>query len=552
MKNSRIVTYIPVIVAISIIAGIFLGARIINSSLLNQQNPSFLKAVRNDKVSDVIQYIQRDYVDLVDQGRLEKDAIIGMLDKLDPHSQYIAAEEFNEVNEPLLGAFEGIGIQFRMEKDSCTVIQTIPGGPSEKAGILAGDRIVTINDSLVAKQKLADRDIMKMLKGEKGTKVRVGVYRRGNQALIPFTITRNVIPTFSIDATFMADSETGYIKLGKFSTTSHQELLTSIESLRGAGMKKLIIDLRGNSGGYLQTAIKIADEFLDDQKLIVYTEGMNRPRQMAYATSKGIFQTDPLVVLVDEGSASASEIIAGAIQDNDRGLVLGRRSFGKGLVQEQLNLRDGSAIRLTIARYYTPAGRSIQKPYNNGSQDYYSESYHRLETGELEHADSIHFNDSLKYQTLSGRTVYGGGGIMPDIFIPIERDDKMSYFNEVANKGILFRYAFEYLDDHRQALGRFTSIESFITGFNITESMLRDFVLFAERNGVKPNADGFQYSRVRIGEFLKALIARNLFDEKAFYKIFLKTDNAYLKALEVLSNWSRHSPSRVEPTVIPQ
>ncbi|MDP2423923.1 MAG: S41 family peptidase [Bacteroidales bacterium] len=541
-NNSRYIIYFPIIVAVAIIAGMYLGSRLISTSMLNQKFNSILPLSRYDKVNDVIQYILRNYVDSVEKGKLEKDAVIGILKNLDPHSQYIDVQDFNEVNDPLLGAFEGIGIQFRMERDSCTVIQTIVGGPSEKAGIKAGDRIVTINDSPVAGLMINDREIVKKLKGEKGSKVIVGVFRRGNSGLINFPIIRDVIPTFSIDVAFMADRETGYIKLSKFAATTHQELLSAIETLSGQGMQKLIFDLRGNSGGYLQAAIKVADEFLDHKQLIVYTEGVNRPRQYAYASSKGIFKQKPLVVLIDEGSASASEIIAGAIQDNDRGLIIGRRSFGKGLVQEQLNLHDGSAIRLTIARYYTPAGRSIQKPYENGAEEYFHEPYYRVLNGEMENADSIRFNDSLKYTTAGGRIVYGGGGIMPDVFIPIATDKKLWYFDEVASKGLIYQFAFDYTDENRDNLSRYKNVEDYINNFHITPEMLRNFVLFAERNGVKKNEAGFNYARHRIDELVKAFIARNFFNDIGFYQIYLPSDNAFSKAVETLRNWDQTSP----------
>ncbi len=539
MKTSspRYIIYFPLIIALTLIAGIYLGSRLIRVSLVNQRPISILQPARYHKVNDVIQYILQDYVDPVQKDLLEKEAITGMLKNLDPHSQFISAEEFADVNDPLLGAFEGIGIQFRMERDTCTVIQTIVGGPSERAGLLAGDRIVLVDDSLVAGVNMLDRDMVRMLKGEKGSKVKVSVYRRGVAGLVDLIIIRDVIPTYSIDIAYMVNDSVGYIKLSKFSVTTHQELLTALKKLKEKGMQKLLFDLRGNSGGYLQTAIRVADEFLEQRQLIVYTEGHNRPRQVAYSTGKGTFKNKPLVILIDEGSASASEIIAGAIQDNDRGLVIGRRSFGKGLVQEQLNLNDGSAIRLTVARYFTPTGRSIQKPYDNGAEDYYHDFYHRVISGELDDPESVEFDDSLKFITPGGRVVYGGGGIMPDIYVTIERDETLSYYTRVANQGLIYQFAFDFTDAQRTNLGRFSNIDEFIDGFNISDAVFNDFVSFAEDQGVKSERAAITRSKDRIKHLLKAFIARNIFDDEGFYPIYLQTDKTFLEAKEVLNSW---------------
>lgn len=541
--SSRFIIYFPIIIALALIAGIFLGSRLIRVSMVNQGPVSLLQPARYNKVNDVIQYILQDYVDPVDKEMLEKDAIEGVLKSLDPHSQFISAEDFGDVNDPLLGAFEGIGIQFRMERDSCTVIQTIVGGPSERAGLMAGDRIVLVDDSLVAGVGMIDRDMVRLLKGEKGSKVNVGVYRRGVAGLIDLAIIRDVIPTYSIDIAFMVNDSVGYIKLSKFSATTHQELLTALGDLKKEGMQKLIFDLRGNSGGYLQAAIRVTDEFLEETKLIVYTEGHNRPRQMAYSTGKGSFINLPLVVLIDEGSASASEIIAGAIQDNDRGLVVGRRSFGKGLVQEQLDLLDGSVVRLTVARYYTPAGRSIQKPYDNGLDDYYHDFYNRVESGELDNPESVEFNDSLKYATVSGRVVYGGGGIMPDIYVTIERDENLRYFNAVANQGLIYQFAFDYTDSQREALKKYADAGVYNKDFRITDAVFNDFILFAESQGATSDRRSIQQSKTRISHLLKSFIARNIFDDKGFYPIFLETDKVFNRATEALNTWIIGSPA---------
>jgi carboxyl-terminal processing protease len=539
---SRFIIYFPIIIALSVIAGIFLGSRLIRVSTVNTGTVSLLQPSRYNKVNDVIQFILQDYVDPVDKSILEKDAIEGVLKSLDPHSQFISAEDFADVNDPLLGAFEGIGIQFRMERDTCTVIQTIVGGPSERAGLLAGDRIVMVDDSLVAGVDMIDRDMVRLLKGEKGSKVNVSVFRRGVPDLIDLSIIRDVIPTYSIDIAFMVNDSVGYIKLSKFSATTHEELLTALGDLKKEGMQKLIFDLRGNSGGYLQAAIRVTDEFLEKEKLIVYTEGHNRPRQTAYSTGKGSFINLPLVVLIDEGSASASEIIAGAIQDNDRGLVIGRRSFGKGLVQEQLDLIDGSVIRLTVARYFTPAGRSIQKPYDNGLDDYYHDFYNRVASGELDDPESIEFNDSLKYTTAGGRVVYGGGGIMPDIYVTIERDENLQYYNQVANQGLIYQFAFDYTDSQRKALNKYPDAAAYNKDFRITNAVFNDFISFAESQGATADRSSIQQSKERIKHLLKSFIARNIFDDEGFYPIFLETDKVFNRATEALNTWNIGSP----------
>ena len=541
-SSPRYIIYFPVILAITLVAGIYLGSKLVRVSLVNQRPISILQPSRYHKVNDVIQYILQDYVDPVSRETLERDAISGLLKNLDPHSQFISAEDFAEVNDPLLGAFEGIGIQFRMERDSCTVIQTITGGPSERAGLRPGDRIVMVDDSLVAGVEMRDRDLVRLLKGEKGSKVKVSVFRRGLEDLIDIVITRDVIPTYSVDVAFMANDSVGYIKLSKFSATTYHELLAALQKLKSQGMHKLIFDLRGNSGGYLQTAIRVADEFLEQKQLIVYTEGHNRPRQIALASGKGSFKSLPLIVMIDEGSASASEIIAGAIQDNDRGLVVGRRSFGKGLVQEQLNLNDGSAIRLTVARYFTPTGRSIQKPYENGSEDYFHDIYYRMVSGELDHPESIDFPDSLKFMTPGGRIVYGGGGIMPDVYVAIERDDNLRYFNQVANQGLIYQFAFDFTDAQREKLNNYQNAAHFIRDFSISEQVFDDFVKYVEKQGVKSSRANIANSKNRITELLKAFIARNIFDDEGFYPIYLQTDKAFLKAKEMIGQWAISGP----------
>ena len=530
-RNQRYSIYLPIAFAIVLIAGIVIG------TYLNRSQPIqniLLPAGHSSssKVQNIIDYIVTDYVDTVDVTEMETDAIRGMLDDLDPHSSYISVEDFNAVNDPLMGSFEGIGIAFRIEKDTITVINTIPGGPSEKVGLMAGDRIVMIDDTLVAGIGITNNQAMRKLKGKKGTKVKVENYRRGVPKLIDFTITRDVIPTYSLDVAFMVTDDIGYVKLNKFAATTFEEFDDAVQQLKEEGMTKLILDLRGNAGGFLKAAIDIADEFLADGKLIVYTQGKNRPRSYAFATEEGELTDNQVVILIDEGTASASEIVSGAIQDNDRGLIIGRRSFGKGLVQEQLNLSDGSALRLTVARYYTPTGRCIQKPYTREDfEEYHEESMLRIMNGEAFSKDSIHFADSLKYVTPGGKVVYGGGGIMPDIFVPLTTDSIHTYYNQLANKGLIFQYAFEYTDAHRQELSRFKDFETFNDQFVMTNKAFNDLVAYAKDKGIEEKPEVIAVSKDKIGVLFKSFIGRNILEEKGFYPIFLQIDTTFKRAV---------------------
>jgi carboxyl-terminal processing protease len=533
--NRRIFIYLPIAFALVLVAGVFLGTKLYRVALLN--NSSFINfhgGNSSGMLNDVINYINQDYVDSVSKQQLQESAIKGLLESLDPHSQFIAASEFKEANDPLQGNFDGIGVQFRIERDTVAVINTVSGGPSEKVGIIAGDRLVQVDGKSIAGIKITNEKVMKLLKGQRGTTVNVGVSRHGMHKILDFKIVRDVIPTWSIDISYAVNKTTGYIKLSKFSATTSEEFDDALIDLHKKGVNKLILDLRGNSGGYLQAAIAVADEFLKDKKLIVYTEGHNRPRNYAYATNVGRWENYPVVVLIDEGSASASEILAGALQDNDRAIVIGRRSFGKGLVQEQLNLKDGSAIRLTVARYYTPTGRCIQKSYKNGTEDYYGEYYHRFADGELESADSIKFVDSLKFKTPGGKTVYGGGGIMPDVFIPIEKDIKLKYYNEVVNKGTLYQFAFDYTDANRAQLRRYGNFEGFDNNFKVDQTIFDRFVEYASKNDVKADPAIVAASRPHIDDLLKAYIARNLYDDKGFYPVYLRSDKTFQAAVSAL------------------
>jgi len=533
-QNNRSNIYLPIAFALTLATGLLLGYYLMRVSFVS--NHAFLLGKKSgNSLEQIIQYIKQNYVDTVNVEKLNEEAINGMLSSLDPHSQFIPASDFHDATDPLMGKFDGIGVQFRIEYDTIIVMNTVPGGPSEKLGIRGGDRIVQVDGKNVAKIKITNEQVMKLLKGPKGTKVKVGIRRKGVSKIIDFTIVRDAIPTWSIDITYPVSKDVGYIKLSKFSATTHDELAEALKKLKEQGIKKIILDLRGNAGGYLNEAISVSDEFLPAKKLIVYTKGLHRPKQSAYATSEGEWDNLPVVVLIDETSASASEIVAGAIQDNDRGTVVGRRSFGKGLVQEQLNLDDGSAMRLTVARYYTPTGRCIQKPYTNGTEDYYLEYYHRFEDGELESADSVKLNDSLKYTTPGGKTVYGGGGIMPDVFIPVDRDSSFSFFNESVNKGILYQFAFDYSDHHRAEITRYKDWKTFDKSFTITPAIYSEFVAAAENSGIRATAASKAVSQFRISELLKAFIARNIFNDDGFYPIYLRTDKAFLKALEVIN-----------------
>ncbi|MCD4679575.1 MAG: S41 family peptidase [Bacteroidales bacterium] len=534
-KSRKIYIYLPLLFSIVLIIGILLGMKLVSFS--NADNNFFsINLKKYNKINDVIYYIENSYVDSVDKEEMMEKGIIGMLENLDPHSQYISVEDFNEINDPLEGNFQGIGVQFRMLRDTITVINTIPGGPSEGAGILAGDRIVKIEGDLVAGVNFPEDDVKKRLKGTKGTEVKISVYRWGEKGLLDFTLTRGIIPTYSVDISYMVKDSIGYIKVSTFSGTSYSEFVEALEKLSDEGMQKLILDLRGNSGGLLSEAISMADELLKKGELIVYTEGINRSSDYAFATKKGLFNEKPLIVLIDESSASASEIIAGAIQDNDRGTIVGRRSYGKGLVQEQLGLIDGSAIRLTVSRYHTPTGRCIQKSYNNGIEDYYREFHRRYDNGELENADSIRFIDSLKYTTPKGKIVYGGGGIMPDVYIAVKSGEMYRYFNLLVNKNLIYLFSFDYTDKHRKKLNQFKSAKDLDQNFTITAKMFDDFVKFAEDNGVQRDEEGIKFSQNRIKNLIKSLIARNIFDDEGFYPIYLRSDSTFIKAVEMLSD----------------
>lgn len=487
----------------------------------------------NNKLSSILNYISSEYVDSISVSKLTEDAIPVILEELDPHSVYIPARDLSKYNEPLVGNFSGIGVQFNMVDDTVAIINTIANGPSQIVGVFAGDRIVKVDGRVVAGVKLPSDSIVGMLRGPKGTTVRIEVFRRSEKKPLEFEITRNDIPLYSVDVAYMINDNTGYIKINSFAQTTYNEFIEAVQKLHGQGMKKLILDLRSNGGGLMDAATSIADEFLEDNKLIVYTQGKARPRYEIYSTAGGVCSTEDLCILIDEYSASASEILAGAIQDNDRGTIIGRRSFGKGLVQEQVQFHDGSALRLTIARYYTPTGRSIQKPYSENKMDYYADLNKRYQHGEFENADSIKFADSLKFVTPGGKVVYGGGGIMPDIFVPLDTMGISPYFNKVRNLGLIYRFAFDYSDKNRDKLSRYKTATELSAYLNKT-GFFKEFQKYCEAKGVTSSPADLKTSEELIKVQIKAYIARNSLDNIGFYPIIQEIDNTLLKAIEVI------------------
>ncbi len=502
----------------------------------------------DNKISEVASLIEREYVDPITMDSIAEVAVPAILHELDPHSTYIPARNFEQVEEPLMGEFDGIGIVFNMATDTVIVLNVIPSGPSQKAGILGGDRIMRINDTLVAGQKLGTDYVMKRLRGKRGTQVRLSLERRGVSEPVEVTVTRDAIPLHSVEASVMLTERVGLIKLSQFARTSHDEIRAAIADLRGQGMRSLIFDLRGNSGGFMDQAILIANEFLPGNKLIVYTEDRDRKRVRQYSNGAGTAADLALAVLLDESSASSSEILAGAVQDNDRGTIIGRRSFVKGLVQSQVTFTDGSAVRLTVARYFTPSGRSIQKPYTAGDAvDYEMDLVNRFRHNEFFSADSIRFADSLRYTTAGGRTVYGGGGIMPDIFMPLDTTDVTKYYSEVVGRNILYRYTIEYADRHRAALAAARSTADLRSIFDGDRRFLDDFVEYASRQGVKPSWRQISRSKHLIEAQLRAYVARNSeLDNSAFYYFIAPVDKTVTRAIELLD--AQADPRTIAPS----
>lgn len=537
-KNSKFTVILPTVIACSIALGILLGGKVFrNNRTRNMPNQSLVTG-NNNKIDMLLSLINTTYVDSVSIDSLIENTIPLIVDELDPHSSYLTKAEVLEANEIYDAQFDGIGVTFNMLTDTVIVLNVITGGPSADAGIQAGDRIITVNDSTIAGVKIPQNSVVKRLRGPRGSQVKLGIQRYGHKGLIPITVTRGAIPIKSILASYMIRPEIGYIRFEQFSGTSHSELIAAISSLKEQGMKKLILDIRGNGGGLLDQAIVIANEFLPVNNMIVYTQNREGQKDIQYSNGKGSFTDEELVVLIDENSASASEILAGALQDNDRGTIIGRRSFGKGLVQGQFPFPDGSALRLTIARYYTPVGRSIQKPYDKGRESYYNEVYDRYEHDEMFTADSIHFNDSLKFTTPGGKVVYGGGGIMPDIFVPIDTSDVTPYFRAVTDwdKNILYRFTLEFSDRNRARLNGINTLEELDRFFAEQPNLLNDFVAFASRSGVSPNAADIAKSKALILSQLKAYIGRNSpLEDNAFYHCIQQIDPVVDKALETLN-----------------
>ncbi|MBQ8580978.1 MAG: S41 family peptidase [Alistipes sp.] len=537
-RNSKRAILLPVVLAVVLVVGLFAGNYFgrFNSAAQLRGMLQQMGQMPQNKLTQTLALIEQEYVDSLSMDTLSEHLIPLLLKELDPHSEYIPASVMAELNEPLEGEFDGIGVVFNMATDTVIVLNVIPKGPSDKAGVKAGDRIIEINDSIVAGRKIPQNDIVKQLRGKRGTTVRLGLERQHIDELVEVEVTRDKIPIKSIESAFVLTDSIGYVKLGQFAKTSHAELQLALLKLRAAGVKKLIFDLRGNSGGFLDQAILIANEFLLKNQLIVYTEDRYRKQMREYADGMGMAQDMEVAVLIDEYSASSSEILAGALQDNDRGTIIGRRSFGKGLVQKQIPFRDGSALRLTIARYYTPTGRSIQKPYTIGDQESYdADLWNRYQNNEFFSADSIHFADSLKRVTAGGKVVYGGGGIMPDCFIPADTTDLTPYFLEVSGRNILYRYTIEYADRKREALNKVTSLDDLQQLLDSDKRLVEDFISYAARQGVKPNYREIAVSRRLIEAQLRAYIGRNtVLEDDGFYKNIYPIDTVILKAIEVL------------------
>lgn len=525
--------WLPLVFAALLAGGIYIGMRL-NEPFKNNRSFFSFRTGQFNKLNDVINYINNEYVDTVNQKTLVESTIEDMLHQLDPHSAYIPSDELQAMNEPLEGNFDGIGVEFHIQEDTIMVVSAVTGGPSESLGIQAGDRIIKVDGKNFAHINVTSSQVMQALRGPSGTKVKVTIFRKTSGETRDYLITRGKIPIYSVDVAYMLNKETGYVKVSHFAERTYEEYLDGFMKLKEQGMKNLILDLRGNPGGYLKTAIQLADEFLPDKKLVVYTQGRSRPKESFYATERGFFETGALVVMVDEGSASASEIVAGALQDWDRATVIGRRSFGKGLVQEQSEFPDGSAIRLTIARYYTPTGRCIQKSYEGGYENYENELYERLKKGELLSSDSIHFADSLKFKTPGGKIVYGGGGIMPDEFVALDTTGSSNYYGDVNSRGLINQFAYDYLDKNRKAFEKYKTFAEFNTSFSTNEEIFREFINYAQKNGVAPDEKGEKLSGNIIRVQIKALIARQIWKNDGFYPVVHTLDVALKKALDMV------------------
>lgn len=527
MNNSS--KWQPFIYAVLIALGIFIGIWLRPAGSL-----SSLGGAQN-KFSEVINLIQQAYVDTVNIEKLEESTLNELLTQLDPHSVYIPASDLQHANEQLEGNFEGIGVEFNILNDTIMVVAAIIGGPSQELGIQAGDRIIQVDTQNVAGIGIRSEQVFKLLRGKKGTTVNVKVFRPDSRKTIPYAIVRNTIPINSLDAGMMLDNETGYIKISRFAANTHDEFVESVNQLKLLGMQQLILDLRGNPGGYLTAATEMCDELLDGEKMIVYTSGRAQPRNEYHAERAGVFEKGKLVVLIDESSASASEIVSGAVQDWDRGVIIGRRSFGKGLVQEPFPLKDGSAVRLTVARYYTPSGRSIQKTYSAGYDEYEAEIYHRYEDGELADSAARKVMDSTVYKTSGGRIVYSKGGIMPDVMVPIDTAYRSHYITEILSAGMLNQFVYTYVDGHRKELANYTNVVEFNKNFKV--NLFEGFVQYAANKGVKGSAMELKRASVYINRYLKAMVARQLWRDKGYYTVLSTDDEAIKKALKAFKGY---------------
>jgi carboxyl-terminal processing protease len=528
IKNSKFQIKLPIILTVGMAAGILIGATFAGPDSVSSD---FMKSVM--KFREVMSLIDRSYVGKIDSDEMVETAVNKMLEELDPHTIYVSAKDVELSNSDLKKEFEGVGIEFNIFRDTIVVLAPLSGGPSEKVGLMAGDKIVSVDGETVAGIGISNRGVIDRLRGKKGTEVDVEIKRQRSKELLEFTIVRDKIPQYSVDAGYMVDDEIGYIKVNRFSETTYDEFREKLQLLVDQGMKKLIVDLQSNPGGYMDRAVNMADEMIAENAMIVSQEGKEPRANAEYrAYRKGLFEQGPVIVLINEGSASGSEIVAGAIQDNDRGLIVGRRSFGKGLVQSLFRLSDGSELRLTISRYYTPSGRSIQKPYDRGLSAYQNEFHDRVEHGELFHADSIKFDDSLSYQTTKGRTVYGGGGIMPDYFIPLDTSEDSRYYFGLRNNNALREFSLNYYQKNQKQLEKM-SFDDFRDNFEIDKKMVSDLVALGEKFGMPYDQEGFEKSEKVIKAIVKASIARNVWGRESYYPIINEINEIYLEALKL-------------------
>ncbi len=527
-KNSSFQIKLPIIIFSTLAAGILIGATMANPT---SSKDTVLEGIT--RIKEILLQVDQNYVEEVDTDKLVDSAIKGIIKELDPHTSYIPAKDLEMVSADLKGNFEGIGIEFNIFNDTLYVVAPLSGGPSETAGLQSGDKIIAVDGKNIAGIGLTNRQVHENLRGEKGSEVELKIMRSGLKEPVEYKIIRDKIPQYSVDVSYMVDDEIGYIKVSRFSATTYNEFMEAMNKLKEEGMQKLILDLQDNPGGYMDKAINMADEFLKDNAMIVYTKGKEkRYNSEARAIKEGSFENGSLIVLINEGSASASEIVSGAIQDNDRGLIVGRRSFGKGLVQMPVSLKDGSELRLTISRYYTPSGRSIQKPFGENPDEYRQEMNERYEHGEYFVADSIHFEDSLKYTTSNGRIVYGGGGIMPDYFVPLDTAETSTYLNKLFLSNTLRQYTFSYYEKNKKMLENM-GMEGFINNFRVTDKMLKELTTMAMTNNVELDEQGLNKSKELIKLYSKAYIARNIWNNEGFYPIFNEQNEVFKEALKL-------------------